>query len=91
MIKVSLDILHAIPSAGDSDFLGDSVVLTFTPGMSRACFNVDIVDDDLYEEPEDFIARISTTDRQVSVSPMATTVTILDNDGKNRLLHRYMW
>ena len=56
-------------------------MLTFAPGMLQDCFNVTIIDDNLYENPEEFFANISTTDTQVTISPMTTVITIIDNDG----------
>ena len=57
-------------------------MLTFAPRMLHDCFNVAIIDDDLYENPEEFFANITTTDPQVNISPMITVITIIDNDGK---------
>ena len=56
-------------------------MLTFAPGMLLDCFNVSIIDDDLYENPEEFFANITSTDTQVTISPMTTVITIIDNDG----------
>ena len=57
-------------------------MLTFTPDMLQACFNVTIVDDGYYEDTEDFFVNITTTDPLVNTSPMSTVVTVIDNDGK---------
>ena len=56
-------------------------MLTFAPGMLQDCFNVSIINDDMYENPEEFFANITTTDTQVTISPMTTVITIIDNDG----------
>ena len=56
-------------------------MLTFTPGMLLDCFNIAIIDDDLYENPEEFFANVTTTDTQVTISPMTSVITIIDNDG----------
>ena len=63
-----------------SDFLGDDVLLTFTPGNMQSCFNITIVDDDLYENPEEFLVNITTNASRVIISPITTAVTIEDND-----------
>ena len=68
-------------SPGGSDFEVNSVMLTFAPRMLQDCFNVTIIDDDLYENPEEFFANITTIDTQVNISPMTTVITIIDNDG----------
>ena len=66
---------------GGSDFEVNIVMLTFAPGMLQDCFNVAIIDDDLYENPEEFFANITAIDTQVTISPMTTVITIIDNDG----------
>ena len=68
-------------SAGGSDFEVNIVMLTFAPGMLQDCFNVTIIDDDLYENPEEFFANITTIETQVNIFPMTTVITIIDNDG----------
>ena len=68
-------------SQGGSDFEVNIVMLTFAPGMLQDCFNVTIIDDDLYENPEEFFANITTIETQVNISPMTTVITIIDNDG----------
>ena len=68
-------------SLGGSDFEVNIVMLTFAPGMLQDCFNVVIIDDDLYENPEEFFANITTIDPQVTISPMTTVITIIDKDG----------
>ena len=75
-------------SPGGSDFEVNIVMLTFAPGMLQDCFNVAIIDDDLYENPEEFFANISTVDSQVTISLMTTVITIIDNDGtKDELVY----
>ena len=59
-------------------------MLTFTPEMLRACVNVTILDDEYYENPEEFFVTIMTTDTQVIISPMTVVVIIQDNDGKEK-------
>ena len=68
-------------SPGGTDFEVNVVMLTFAPRMLQDCFNVSIIDDDMYENPEEFFANITTTDTQVTISPMTTVITIIDNDG----------
>ena len=71
-----------ILSAGGNDYINAPVFLLFTPEMLQVCFNITIVDDDYYENTEEFFVNITTTDPQVITSPMTTVVTIEDNDGK---------
>ena len=68
-------------SPGGSDFEVNSAMLTFAPRMLQDCFNVSIINDDMYENPEEFAANITTTDTQVTISPMTIVNTIIDNGG----------
>ena len=63
------------------DFEVNIVVLPFAPGMLQDCFNITIMVDDLYENPKEFFSNITTTDTQVTISPMITVIMIIDNDG----------
>ena len=47
------------------------------------CINIEVVDDDEFENDEQFIVSLSTDDTSVDISPQSSsaTVTITDNDG----------
>ena len=64
-----------------TDYVDQSVTLTFTPQMTRLCFNVSIVNDDNYELAEEFFVNITTTEDFVDLSPMFTVMTIIDDEG----------
>ena len=66
---------------GNSDFEVNIIELTFSPRIRQVCFNTTIIDDNLYENPEEFFANITTADTQVVISSMTTVLTIFDNDG----------
>ena len=68
-------------SPGGSDFEVNIVMLNFAPGMLQDCFNVTIMDDDLYEKQKEFFTHITTSDTQVTISSMITVIMIIDNDG----------
>ena len=50
------------------------------------CSNISIENDALYEGPEDFLVRLSTTDTRVDLIPDTARITIEDDDGNNILL-----
>ena len=71
------------PTAPD-DYGSVSDVYIFDPPSTRECINVEIVDDNTYEESEDFSLTLSipvTTVPLVLGTPNSTTVTIPENDG----------
>ena len=64
-----------------TDYVDQSVTLTFTPQMTRQCFNVSIINDDNYELAEAFFVNITTAEDFVDLSPMFTVMTIIDDEG----------
>ena len=62
-----------------ADYGSVSERLTFAPGESSATVSVDLVDDEMYEPDETFVARLSSPVNAVIVTGEATG-TILDND-----------
>ena len=63
------------------DYGNSMVLLTFGPDVATTqCFNVPIIDDDDYENAEEFFANLTTSDTQVNLSPTFTVVVISDTD-----------
>ena len=59
-----------------------SHTLTFGPDVDdQQCFNVTIVDDDVYELREDFFVNLTTSEPLVTLMPTTTVVMIDDEDG----------
>ncbi len=50
--------------------------------MLRVCFDITIVNDNRYELDENFYVNITTMDPQTQINPMATQITILDEESK---------
>lgn len=67
---------------GGDDYATDSVMLTFNADNPRNCFNVSIIDNDLYELRESFFVNLTTTAPLVELAPMFTVVMIDDEDSK---------
>ena len=69
-----------------ADYIANSEVVTFTPTQNSFILTVGIVDDDVVENPEVFLAMaelVSAADAgDVIIAPESTTVTILDEDSK---------
>ena len=73
-----------IPPAVNSDYVSEAFLFEFHPSnSSMACGSINITDNDTPENEEEFIAILSTGDSAVILSPNMTTITILDDDGKN--------
>ena len=68
--------------SGGSDYIENNAQLIFSPGMTRQCFNVSIINDESFENVEEFFVNLTTTDPLVLLSPVFTTVAIMDDDGK---------
>lgn len=63
------------------DYIPQSTSLTFLPGTNRACFNIDIIDDNQLEDNEQFSVQISSNDR-VDIGMGSSIVTITNDDSK---------
>ena len=58
------------------------IILQFSPGDLQGEATVNIIDDTIAEDPEQFIGLLSSTDPAVILAPMNASVEILDNDRK---------
>ena len=56
----------------------------FTTGVTTTSLVVSIFDDEILEDDEDFILIIASSPIPV-FDPFETSVTILDDDGKNKM------
>ena len=67
-------------SSESDDYQATSVVLTFDKSTSRACAEIPIQSDDVYEDDETFSVFLIPNDGSVTVGPPAT-ITTTDDDG----------
>ncbi len=74
-------------TAAPEDYWETMVQLVFSPGQTKQCTNITIVDDGDLEGAEDFEATLSTTVDRVVLDPEMATITIGDNDGKLELIN----
>ena len=81
MLTVSFHV-----DAANIDFIPQSMELTFLPDERTMEISVDIVNDDLSEESEQFTARLTEvpagSEVCVSASRSISNITIEDNDSK---------
>lgn len=64
------------------DFIVVSEVLLFTDeGATMLCINIIVVNDDIFEETENFFLALNSSDDRVILSPSVATIFILDDDG----------
>ena len=58
-------------------------MLSFQPNEDRACFDVDILDDQITEGQENFTARITSVTTGVTIgNPAVTTISITDDESE---------
>ncbi len=55
--------------------------LVFTETPSVECLQIEIVDDGLVEDSEEFEVAVSTNDPAVDIDGVAASVTIIDTSG----------
>ena len=74
------------PSAtGAVDYEAISVQFTFTPDSTVACANITVLNDAIYEDPEDFTVSLSTQDPSVDIDPGRQTGTAIITDDDREL------
>jgi len=68
--------------AAGSDYTPINTTLTFTPrDSSEQCGYITILQDNIVEDPENFLIHLATSDEDVKLQYNYSTITILDNDG----------
>lgn len=78
---IVLILINSLILIDPFDFKALAEILFFNDTTNRVCIEIPIIDDDIVENPEDFMVLISTTDPGVNISsPLASSVIILDND-----------
>ncbi|XP_028399458.1 uncharacterized protein LOC114522881 [Dendronephthya gigantea] len=78
-VTVSLESFNLLAVAA-SDFTAVDSTVTFQPSESKKLVSVFITNDDLIENDETFLLRLSTDDNQVKINDNQMTIKILDND-----------
>jgi len=68
-----------------SDYRGTGIQFNVTAGNVRACDEVEIVDDEIVENMENFMVLLEmspTTPLNINIARRTTNVTIVDDDSK---------
>ena len=71
-------------AVGDLDFAALNTEIIFSADLTRMCFTIGVVNDNIYEDPEVFFINLDTEDPSVDVDPNRRngTAEITDDDGK---------
>ena len=79
---VRMSVSYYTPT-GMLDFLPTSSVMDFSSSAIKFEVQIPLFNDDIYEEMEQFTARLTllTTGTDVLLSQSSATITIIDNDG----------
>ena len=73
-----------MPLAAGSDYTPINTTLTFTPSdSSEQCGDVIILQDNILEDPENFLVHLATSDEDVKLQNIYSPITILDSSGMN--------
>lgn len=64
-----------------ADYVAKRGTITFTPGIDERFIDIEIIDDDVFEQDEQFYVRLShPTDGAILGTPDMATIMILDDD-----------
>ncbi|XP_055632887.1 sodium/calcium exchanger 3 isoform X2 [Toxorhynchites rutilus septentrionalis] len=80
--KITVDYETEDGSAeAGSDYIGKKGTLTFPPGVDEQRFQIEVIDDEVFEQDEHFYIRLSNvSDPAMLSTPKVATVMILDDD-----------
>lgn len=79
-VSVSYRTEDGSAEAGD-DYVAKRGTVTFTPGIDERFIEIEIIDDDVFEQDEQFYVRLSNpTNGAILGTPDMATVMILDDD-----------
>ena len=82
-IKRILKKYYPNTDGNGNDFYFTSSILTFPAGdNSTLCISPSVLADMILEINETYLLNLSTTDEDVILKPISTTVTIVNDDGK---------
>ena len=82
-VEISLETADNSALAG-SDYAALTTILTFVAPSTRACENINIINDQIYEIDETFFGQLMSDDTRVLIIParQQTTIEINDEDSK---------
>ena len=72
----------SLPHEVSADYQQVSVVLTFGEASERSCVQIELVNDTIFEGPEDLTVVLSTVETVVTLAPDTARVTLQDDDGR---------
>ena len=84
-VEVSLETADNSALAG-SDYTALTTTLTFAAPSTRACENINIINDQMYEIDETFFGQLTSDNARVVIIPARRQTTIEINDEDSKLL-----
>ena len=77
-------MIYCIIIQDGEDYVGGSVSFTIQNAENRACLNISIIDDSVFENIEDFqvTLTIDSPPPELSLTTTVANVSITDNDGQ---------
>ena len=80
-------LLYFLTAGEDYSFSSQVVTIPASSEPSEICFDIDIIDDDVVEQNEEFLVsfQLPVGTDAVAGPTSTTTVTIEDNDGRTTL------
>ena len=73
---------HYLITTDGEDFLGSATNVTFSPGDVQKHISIQIVNDAVFEDLEDFFGTLTPVDTRVTIFEPDADVHINDDDGK---------
>ena len=94
-LETVLDSASIVSTTDGRDYRREITTVTFEANVTRECFEIEILNDQLDEGTESFSAEIVSvsSDSEVVIgTPDQTTISIIDDDGKmHTYVHMCFW
>ena len=74
--------LYSLSHAVGEDYQQVSVVLTFGEDSERSCVQIELVNDTIFEGPENLTVVLTTLEDAVTLLPNTTQILIRDDDSE---------
>ena len=76
--------------SGGQDFIETPHSFLFTPSQTEHCFDVCLINDDIYEVRQEFFVNLTSNSPGVTLSPQFSIIVVDDDDSKCNFIRHKM-
>ena len=91
LIDACIHRLYNLDNTEGSDYESTTQEITFSQGEQFKTVEVAVIDDDAFEDTEEFSAQLTTTDIRLNIVERDATARITDDDDGNVCRNNYSY